>query len=107
MLKLFAIKIKHIRARSGLITRSVPFMTGESLIFVLQANKVSPTTQKGRDRFRYLHTKITNSVENTGPCLKFAATRKTYEAKRAEATLDRFIRHFERLVGGSIINLVR
>ena len=47
------------------------------------------------------------SVENTGDGLKFAATRKTYDAKGAEATPNGFIRHFETLVGGSIINLLR
>ena len=52
-----------IRARPSLMTRSVAFTTDASMIFVLQANKVSPKTQKGRGRFRYLLTKNTNTVE--------------------------------------------
>ena len=107
MPKLLTVKTKYVRARPRLMTRSVAFMTGGNLIFVLQANKVSPKTQKGRDRFRYLHTKNTNSVENTGHSLKFAVTRRTYDAKLAEAIPDSFIRHFERRVVGSNINYVR
>ena len=62
---------------------------------MLQADKISPKTQKGRDRFRYLHTKNTKTVENTGHGLKFTGTRGTYNAKPAEAIPDSFIRHFE------------
>ena len=104
MPKLFTIKTKYVKARLGLMTRSVTFTTGGSLIFVLQADKISPKTQKGRDRFRYLHTKNTNTVENTGHGLKFTATRGTYNAKPAEAIPDSFIRHFEWYVIGSNIN---
>ena len=83
MPKFFAIKAKYTRAHPSLMTRSIPFTTGGSLIFVLQANKVTPKEQKRRDRFRYLHTKNANSVENTGHGLKFAATRRTYDAAPA------------------------
>ena len=86
------------------MTRSVTFTTGGSLIFVRLADKISPKTQKGRDRFRYLHSKNTNTVENTGHGLKFAATRRTYNAEPAEAIPDSFIRHFEWYVIGSNIN---
>ena len=51
MPKLFTIKAKYVGARLGLMTRSVTFTTGGSLIFVLQADKISPKAQKGRDRF--------------------------------------------------------
>ena len=104
MPKLFTIKTKYIRARASLMARSVQFTTGGILIFVLQVNKVSPKTQKRRDTFRYLHNKKTNSVENTGHGLKFAATRRPYNAEPAEAIPDSFIRHFERRVVGSNIN---
>ena len=65
MPKLFTIKTKYIRTHPSLMTRSNAFTKGKSLIFVPQ-EKIPPKTQKGRDRFRYLHTKNTNSVENTG-----------------------------------------
>ena len=89
MAKLFTIKTKYIMAHSTLMTRSVAFTPGGSLIFVLQANKVPPKAQKRRNRFRYLHTKNTNSVENTGHGLKFAAT---YDAEPAKAIPGSFTR---------------
>ena len=104
MPKLLTVKTKYIGARPSLITRPVAFTTGGNLTFVLHANKVSPKTQKGRDRFRYLHTKNTSSVENTGHGLKFAATRRTCDAKLAEAIPDSLFRHFKRRVVGSNIN---
>ena len=40
--KFFTIKAKCIRSRPSLMTRSAAFTTDGSLIFVLQANKISP-----------------------------------------------------------------
>ena len=73
------------------------------MIFVFQADKISPKMQKGRDRFRYLHTKNTNTVENTGRG-SLQRREETYNAEPAEAIPDSFIRHFEWYVIGSNIN---
>ena len=71
---------------------------------MLQADKVPPKTQKRKDRFRYLHTKHANSIENTGHGLKFAAKRRTYDAEPAESISNSFIRHFKQRVVSSNIN---
>ena len=75
MPKLFTIKTKYVRVRLGLMTRSVIFTTGGSLIFVLQADKISPKTQKGGDRFRYLHTK--NTIPLKIPSMRSSALART------------------------------
>ena len=46
MPKLFTTKAKYIRANTNLMTRSIAFMTGGSLIFVLLADNVTPKREK-------------------------------------------------------------
>ena len=57
-------------------------MASESVIFVLQADKVPPVPKRKKIKGHAgldisISKKNTDSIENTGHCLKFAATRRT------------------------------
>lgn len=59
-------------------------MASGSVIFALQADKAGTSQNaKGRDRLQVQispYRRNVDSIENTGHCLEFAATRRTYEA---------------------------